>query len=514
MNFNEFRKTGILEIDLAEAIEYCRENNVSSLEFDKDTYVFNEEYVKETVCCISNHGSNGFKKAAFLLTDMKDFTIDGNGSTFFMNGIICGFIIEKCENITLKNFSVDSGVKFTASGVVTESEKDYFIAELNINEPYFIGDGRLFFGLPNGKHSRVKGLIECNAERKRFREDAADCWFQNGYTARFEETEKGRFKITEFPRKPYVGNTVIVKSGFGARLAPGVFIKDTKNIKIENYTVYGCMGMGVIAQKCENITVDGMTTTYKDDLCFSASADATHFVACRGLIEVKNSCFEAQLDDCLNVHGIYNEIIDKGDNYIVVRYVHHEAKGIDIYERGTIIEVADKESLIPYATFEVTEVATPNQDCTILYLDKSTDIIKIGDVTEDITRCPDVIFENNKASFNRARGMLLASRGKTVIRNNWFNTPGTAILFESNGTFWYESGSTKDVLIENNVFEDCCHTEWGNSVIKVCKRQKQEAGKFYHKNIIVKNNVFKACDCELYEIYDTENFVFEGNIVE
>lgn len=512
MNFNEFKKSGIFEIDVINALEYCKANNVNLLEFDKGEYIFNSDFLNEGIYRISNHGSNGMKKAAFLIKDMKNFTIDGGGSNFIMNGIACGFILDNCENITIKNTAIEERVRFTCSGLVTEVCEDYFICDTKINEPYYIERGLLCFGDKESKNSAVGGFIECNMQKKRFREDSSDYWIGNSGDAVFEDLGNGQFKISKTAKKPFLGNFVVFMAGIGTRLAPALFAVDSKNINIENYTVYSCMGMGVIAQKCENVTIDNMKTECKGNECYSASADATHFVACRGMITVRNSSFEGQLDDCLNVHGIYNRIIEKGKNYIVIKYMHHEAKGIDIYEAGAKIEISDKDSLIPYLDFTVTKIMRLNDDCTVLYLDGDTDKINLNDVTEDITRCPDVLFENNKACFNRARGMLLASRGKTIIRNNWFNTPGTAILFESDGAFWFESGATHDVIIENNVFDECCYTEWGNKVINVCKRRKHEDGKFFHKNIIVRNNIFKNCNCPPYEIHDTENFIFENNI--
>lgn len=514
ISFENIQNNSIPEFEFIKALEYCKDNKINTLEIDMGKYIFREDFCRDSVCCISNHGSNGIKKAAFILDGMENFTIDARNSEFVMGGIISGFILKKCKNITIKNLSIDSNVKFASSGRVVETGDGYFVLKLNNPEPYFIYEGRMFFGKQKEAHSRVTSIIECNEEEKRFRADAEDCWFEGGYSPAFEKIDDSTVKITGFIRKPYLGNTMILMSGFGARLAPAIFAENCVNISIENLTVYGCMGMGVIAQKCENITIDGMKTICRSHLGFSASADATHFVSCRGKVCVKNSMFEGQLDDAMNVHGIYNQIIAKGDDYIVIRYMHPETKGIDVYEPGAIIEISDKESLIPFDTVRVNSVKRINQDCTVLYIDRQTDKIQAGNVIEDITRCPQVIFENNSVSFNRARGILLASRGKTIIRNNYFNTPGAAVLFESSGSKWYESGPTRDVVIENNIFYDCCYTEWGDTVIKICEREKQTDKKYYHGKITVKDNVFKKCNCELVEVHNTRDFVYENNKIE
>ena len=513
MNFNEFEKTGILEVDVTNAIEICREKGIGSLEFDKGKYVFNSEYLPESVCCISNHGSNGYKKAIFVLKNMKDFIIDGNGSEFVTEGIAGGFIIDHCENITIKNLSFDTTVKFSASGKVTSVAEDSFTAKLDIREPYCIEGGMLCFGNVGAKHSFAMGMVELNTEKRRFRDGVGDLWSIGKNHFIFEKKENGEFLISGVDRTPIVGNSVVIMSGGGSRLAPAMFCVSSKNITVENYTVFGCMGMGIIAQKCENITVDRMNTIDGNGSGFSASADATHFVACRGLIHVKNCVFEAQLDDSFNVHGIYNKILEKGKNYIVIGYMHPEATGTDIYDVDSKIEVSDRLTLIPYAEYKVTSIKRINNNTTLLELDADTDKIKLGDVIESVEYCPDVIFENNRVDYNRARGMLLASRGKTIIRNNYFATPGPAILFESNGSFWFESGGTKDVTIENNTFSGCCYGGWGKNTIAVCHREKYEKGKYYHKKITIKDNVFDSCVGNAYSVSndDVENFVFVGN---
>ena len=86
--------------------------------------------------------------------------------------------------------------------------------------------------------------------------------------------------------------------------------------------------------------------------------------------------------------------------------------------------------------------------------------------------------------------MLLATKGKTVIENNYFNSTGCAILFECDGSNWFESGSVQDVVIRNNTFDDCAYCNWGNDAICVAPRKKEAEGKYYHGRIEVSGNRF------------------------
>ena len=191
--------------------------------------------------------------------------------------------------------------------------------------------------------------------------------------------------------------------------------------------------------------------------------------------------------------------------------MHHQAKGIDVYDDGSEIQVVDPLSLLPKDKFKIIKAEVLNSDCTLLTLDKTTDNISLGDMVEDIRLYPEVVFEKNKITFNRARGILLASRKKTIIRDNYFNTAGAAILFESNGSFWFESGGTTDVVIENNVFDDCKYGKWCSAVIEAVPREKVEKNRYFHKNINIVGNTFKNCNARPLSADNVENLTYKNN---
>ncbi len=164
LKLENIQGNALRELEFARAVKYCRDNGISTLEIENGKYGFRGDLCGESVCCIANHGSNGIKKAAFILDGMENFTLDAKNSELVMQGIICGFILKNCKNVTIKNFSIDSEVKFAASGKVIGVGDGYFLLKLNNPEPYFIYEGRMFFGEQKGAHSRVTSIIECNEE--------------------------------------------------------------------------------------------------------------------------------------------------------------------------------------------------------------------------------------------------------------------------------------------------------------------------------------------------------------
>jgi hypothetical protein len=98
----------------------------------------------------------------------------------------------------------------------------------------------------------------------------------------------------------------------------------------------------------------------------------------------------------LNIHGIFTKIVDKTDDYILVKYMHTSAKGIDIYDPGSRIQVLNQKNLIPAGEYEIERVEVVNMEYTKLYIKGGTADIPVGYVVEDLTWVSDLLFENNR----------------------------------------------------------------------------------------------------------------------
>ena len=241
-----------------------------------------------------------------------------------------------------------------------------------------------------------------------------------------------------------------------------------------------------------NICIAGVTPDGEN--CWSAGQDASHFVNCRGKVTIEDNLFENQLDDAVNFHGIYTQIDKIADNKILVEYKHWQTVGIDIYSVGDRIQMLEQDSQMPVAEATITDVEVLNNYKTALTLDNLSEKVTEGMIVESLDDNAEALIQNNIIRNNRARGMLLASRGRTVVRNNHFNSGGAAIQFESDPFKWYECGGTRDVLIEGNLFDDCKYGKWGRAVIDIGKRRRNVEGFYYHGKIEIRNNRFTQTD--------------------
>ncbi len=518
IKYSQFAKTDDVAYNIIKALEYCKENGEDGLIFDKNTYSAFNDKASQGIFSMSNHTDPGLKRACFLLQGFKNFTLDGNGSTFIMENVMSPIIISDCENVKVKGFSFLCKQTYNGQVKVIRSGDGWIDVVPEFGEFYVYG-GDLFSGKKEGSYN--PGDEECEYVKLRYfeesnpdhilKEGVGDYFFcSKEYAIDFSDNSDGSIKMTNLKRNIDVGQHLVFASM--PRCCASIFINESKDTFVEDITLYSGIGMGVIAQNSENIDICSLSTRLSEGRSFSINADGTHFVHCKGLINVHDCFFEGQLDDALNVHSLYLKIADKIDNKLLLKYMHFEAKGIDVFREGGILQTSDPETLLPNGEYRIKSVKNINLDYVEVELEGDLSQIKVGDIADEISWAPDIVFENNIVQNNRARGMLLASRGKIVVRNNLFKTPGTAIKFESDGKYWFESGGTNDVLICNNKFDHCL-TSWGKGIIEIQPRERTEENRYYHNKIEVRDNTFNNCVGIVCAMNNVETFVFKNNEV-
>ena len=511
IEFANLRKTNCFELDLKYALEYCTQNNIDELVFEKGKeYNYNEKYCFQRDLAVSNHGYNGRKRVAVLLENISDFTLDFNYSTLIFNSVIMPMAILNCQNIKIKNLSVENTALDILYSKVLSYENDSCIVE-NINQmPFVLMGNKMFTSCEGRVFAPVDISIEFNGQTCEIEKNTGDNTLGREISdLDFYLLEDKKMRISRIKRRPPIGNILAFDGGH--RFSAGIFAEKSKNISFESIDIYSTFGMGLIAQCCENIKLNRFNTKRKGINLCTTQADATHFVQCYGNITVQNCTFEGMLDDALNIHGIYTKIVSKSENAIFVKEIHSESKGIRIYNIGDKVNVVNKKSLISYSEKTIKSVKYINDELIYLKLNETTDDIIIGDSLENVTYLADLVFINNIVRNNRARGMLIANKGTNLISNNYFHTSGSAIKFESDGEFWFESGGVGEVLIENNEFDYCNYGDWGEYVIECQPRSLVEEDKYFHKKISIINNKFKLKNENVIKLDNVEDFICKDN---
>lgn len=469
--------------------------------FPAGRYDFWPDRAAEKYVYASNNDS-ALKRIAFLLDNLNAIEIDGQGSTFIFHGEIDPFVLEHSHNVTLRNLSIDWKRPFTNEALITAVHDGGIDLEISPQFPYRVNKGLLFFlgenGQSCGRRNRdacpVGDLLEFNTEKHETAYMVHDFYYSPYIPA--SVIGPGRVRIVEPGFKPTAGNTLVF--GMTNRDYPAITVSDSTSIKLQDVTIHHCGGMGFIAQRSRDIELDGVKVTPSNGRVVSLPADATHFVNCSGHIIMRNCLFENQLDDATNIHGLYAQITSRvSSNEIEVRLVNPQQRGIDFISSEEKIEFVHSDSLVTYGEAEVKTVSRLNDEYTRVVFDTPLpEGLRDGDAIAVTASYPDVLIRDCIIRSNRARGLLLGSRGKIVIENNTFHTPGSAILMEGDARYWFEQAGVRDLLIQKNTFENCNFGVWGKAIIAVGSGIQSSARSIsrYNRNIVIEDNLFRMFD--------------------
>ncbi|MDW5288088.1 right-handed parallel beta-helix repeat-containing protein [Formosa sp. PL04] len=526
----------------------AEEKPISEIKFEKGTYHFYPDRGYEKYVHISNH-NDVIIRTAFPLENFKNLTIDGQGSTFIFHGRMIPFLIDYSENIHIKNVSVDWAESFHSEGLIVANDTKNHTFDMQISDayPYEIRNDQLYFikeyyehhlgqsilfdperkaiafnteiYTPLGQFGKNKvshNLDKINYKYKVDKLDPSNRIIGRENKLVIEEIAPGIVRVYNHKNQlPPVGTILVCKGEQqNNRLAPAFRVAHTFGFYATNVNVHHAGGMGLIAENSENLFLDNFNITPSNGRMVSTTADATHFVGCRGKIELKNCTFENQLDDAMNVHGTYQEVREiLNENTIGVRMGHFQQQGFEIGKPNDNMGFLRlNNSFFPFGEATLKEIKIINSRYMLVtFNEKLPADLQVGDLIENLDAYPELLVENCTIRNNRARGLLLSTPKKTVVRNNFFHTEMEAILIPVESGHWYESGNGANITIEDNTFQDCQHSGFNRGVIRFVTDDDNENIAF--NNITIKDNIFSQFDNLILEISNTKGLLFSNNTI-
>lgn len=521
---------------------------ISEIKFEKGTYHFYPDKGKESYEYISNH-CDLMVKTPFPIEGLKNLTVDAQGSTFIFHGVMIPFLVERSENITIKNVTIDWNEPFHSEGLIVanDAKKKTFDMAISEDYPYEIRNGQIHFVKPYYEHSvgqtilydpqrsaiafntdaytsistKARASVRTNIDKIKYKyindEKAPEYkYLGNEGNLRVEELKPGLVRVHGHKKNmPPIGTILTMKGDQGFnRISPAFRVTHTNGFNGLNVNIHHAGGMGIIAENSADLILDNFNITPSKGRMVSTTADATHFVGCRGKVVLQNSTFNNQLDDATNVHGTYQKIVDiLGDRKLGVRMMHHQQQGFSIGNPNDKIGLVRLEnSFFPYDELTIHKVEYLNSRYQIITFNESIpENLKVGDLIENLDAYPDLLVKNCKIGSNRARGLLISNPVNTVIEDNFFNTEMEAILIPVESGHWYESGNAANVVIKNNVFQDCQHGGKNRGVIRFATDDDNEHIAF--KSIDITNNTFNQFDNLILQVTNTDGLNFTGNTI-
>lgn len=523
----------VLQKALAKIKAEYKEGEKVILRFPEGRYEFHEKGAAVREYYISNHDQTNPKKVGIALENMKNLTLDGQGSEFVFHGRMLPVSLLRSENCLLKNFSIDFENPHIAQVKIVENDpQDGIVFEPAPWVDYRIAKDSIFEAYGEGWTMRHSWGIAFDGDTKHLVYNTSDIGCP---TKGASEVAPRRIHAPGWKDARLVPGTVVAMRGWG-RPTPGIFLSHDVNTTIENVKVHYAEGMGLLAQLCENITLEKFGVCLKGDAdprYFTTQADATHFSGCKGKIVSCNGLYEGMMDDAINVHGTYLKVVKRVDDRTLVgRYMHGQSWGFEWgcpgdevqFIRSNTMELVGKQNKIisirPYDK-EQTEGA---REFLITFQEPVDQVIneQSGFGIENLTWTPEVLFSGNVIRNNRARGSLFSTPRKTIVENNLFDhTSGAAILLCGDCNGWFETGACRHVIIRKNRFVNALTNlfQFTNAVISIYPEIPDLKGQqqYFHGGpeggIVIEDNEFETFDAPILYAKSVDGLVFRNNTI-
>lgn len=523
-----------------QALEQLKSAGGGELLFEKGEYHFYKEGAWECFVAVTNNFSCD-RKIIFPIIERDNITINGNGSVFVFHDITTPFYVYKSRNTVIKNIIFDRAYSPVVNMQVKEKSDTGFMLQIDkTKSPYRVENGNLIFEREWGDLSTADKKLSLHLKSEHcvqylFAGDSIDS--TQNLPASFMLTDAS--KVEDGVYLTYREDTqskCIYREGAelycladgSSRESDVILLSDSDNVKIDNVTIRRGLSMGIIAQLCSNIEVDGFKTDrnyYNENT--TLTADCMHFVNCSGILDIHDCDVEYISDDVINIHGVYTLLKEKNDNKIVVKLKHQDQRFFNPYKLGDIIDIISPQTYEVVSQFTVENSQIVSECGSLIEISGSFkngfSNVQAGFLVENSKRMPDVNIHNNK--FKHFPSMRVSGAGKIVIKDNELSHCSHALQAIDLADYWMESGRINELIFTKNTLKDCYSSFiiMGISGMKNCDAFKIHNkieisdNKFYEikdkvitaggvKSLIIKDNLY---DTEKEEIISVDDKIIQ-----
>ncbi len=446
---------------------------------------------------------DGTRYSAIYLNNKKNILIDGNGAEIIVHGKMTPMLFYGCENITVKNLTIDYAVPTMTEFTVLDNDNGKITIRINDDCLWRVDGNTLYWQGEKGKDGKVYWENACNAPKRYVKVFSPDneCtrdFNRNDLTFEDIKVADGNVLVCFLVNKDVrINKGDIFQTRNIIRDQVGSMFERCKNLTFENLRIRFMHGLGMVSQFCENVTFRNCDFTPKKGRTIASTADFFQFSGCKGDILIENCKAAGAQDDFINVHGTHLRVVDADTNEksLIVRFMHPESWGFQVFDSGDEIEFIRWDTLAPYFKTKVRTFERIGDTDVRLYIENMPDDVLIGkDVIENATCTPNLYVRGCSFGPTSGRGILATTRGEVIIENNrFYKLWGPTLLIEDDCNFWFESGYTKDITFRSNEVIACNfgNTWEGAPVIQYTpKIMNEDFSGFVHGNLNVYNNRF------------------------
>ncbi len=352
----------IKALDEAERIQEESPDESIVISFPKGEYQIYPDKAEERELYVSNTvGADTTykdKKIGILVEDMKNITIDGNGSDFIFHGKMTTFAAIRSENVTFEEFSVDFAVPTVVD--VTVEETDGNTATVYIPEcyNYKVENNSLYWYSDKSPYTDEYYWTGTDKFPNNYPQSID---LKTGITTRsndlfnnktgIEDLGNHRVKFTYSEKPGSVNAGMCYQMRPTVRDTPGTFFWLSKDIKMEQLDIKFLHGFGMVGQTSENISLHDVDFKAPENTGRTTAgyADFVQMSGCKGLIDIQDCYFANAHDDPINIHGTFQQVVNISEDRreVTVRYKHNETAGFPSFAAGDEVEFTRQSNMLP-----------------------------------------------------------------------------------------------------------------------------------------------------------------------
>lgn len=494
--------------------------------FENDTYyIADKPYydldVSDTVCAKAEIYRSIVKEPAedrlntcFYLKDKKNITLDFAGATLYLRGRLQPFILDNCENITIKNCAIQYDRSFVSEFEVLERGEDYILMKPNPNHPVKVEDGILIPYSDTWENKRFNhGSHFIQTFDKETHEGCGimlaiigNTVYQDpdAYAPGVEYRAEMRGENIILWGKPHYSWQVgkILAESSEPRIRSSMTIVNSASIYLENYRVINGSGMGILPIHSKDIFIKGLIFTH-DEVSpgiVTNAADAIHAIACSGQFEMKDSIIEGMIDDAINIHSMFFTLENASGNRMQIASRGWLPSACNVLDVGDKIAIYKPLTMEKLAEYTVLDKKIIDKQQLELVLDDETKDFPKGALIENLTGNADITLKNCKIGKANSH-MRFQSRGRILLENCEF---GLRTIQSGDASYWFESSPCTDFTAQN-----CTFTREAAVIALVPEVMPTDAAPYYHRNLTFENCSFVS-EVPIYG-HQADNIVFKNN---
>ncbi len=422
------------------------------------------------------------KTVGFLLEDMENVTIRGNGSLFMFHGKMTTFAAIRCRNIRFEDFAFDFYVP-TVVDVTVESMSGNSIT-VHIPECYdyevkqgksitWKSDVSPYTGKPywteEGSISSYRQVYYTTEGRVA---QDANRLLNNVVSIRELGNRRLQFNYRDGGKSPTIKPGNCYQMRRTVRDHAGMFLWKSEDIVLENLDVHFMHGAGIVGQHSKNLTFANIDFEPPEG-SGRATAGYTDFIrlaGCGGKVQITGCMFSNACDPAVDIHGIYNLVTERiSDRQYKVKFtdLQHQTEGFPNFFKGDKVKFVSRETMKAASSEAIVEevsgpageggvLASGSGSLNEIIITLNQDIpLKDGEeyVVENLTYMPEVEITGNLFKECPSEGIRVGTGKNVLIQDNVFDGMGKASVCISSDTVEkFEAGQARDVTVANNIF--------------------------------------------------------------